>query len=232
MCRASVFTLAALLLAGCANTVRLAPPAVARAFDGLPDPAQLSSAFAPQRLPRGTPLTLVVSKNTERLLTLIDSCRRLTLKEAPRPSSFLLPLTGITPPEVNARLDIGQVYVAKIAHALDARFGKVGFAASVDEARHSAQDGTIALLDATGGRTRCAESPGGDIGLVLDRIDTHVLFLSPSLQRLCEVRSDARWSEAEWRGAVPLFASSLERHRDYLDWLGESFEQRLGQCVE
>lgn len=232
MCRVLLVTLLALLLAGCANTVRLAPPAVARAFDGLPDPAQLSSADTPATLARGTPLTLVVSRNTERLLALIDSCRRLTLKEAPRPSSFLLPLTGITPPEVNARLDIGQAYVAKIAHALDAHFGKVAFAASLPEAQQRAADGAIALLDATGGRTRCAESPGGDIGLVLDRIDTQVVFLSPSLQRLCEMRSQARWSEAEWRGIVPLFASSLERHRDYLDWLGDSFERKLTRCVK
>ena len=221
----------ALLSSGCATTVRIQSPSVQRPFDGLPDPAQLASDGA-RRIPRGTPLTLIVSKNTEKLLSLIDACRDLTLKETSRPSSLLLGLTGITPREVNARLDIGQTYVAKVAQALQQRFGKVGFASSVQEAQTAAASGgAIALLDATGGNTRCAQSPGGDIGLVLDRIDTQVVFLSPAMKRICETQSSARWRDAEFKGVLSLFGSSLERHREYLDWLGDSFEQQLGKCV-
>jgi hypothetical protein len=220
----------ALLSSGCTTTVRIQPPSVVRAFDGLPDPAQLADDGA-RRIPRGTPLTLIVSKNTEKLLSMIDACRDLTLKETSRPSSLLLGLTGITPREVNARLDIGQTYVAKVANALQQRFGKVSFAGSMQEAQTAANGGTIALLDATGGSTRCAQSPGGDIGLVLDRIDTQVVFLSPAMKRICETQSSARWRDAEFKGVLSLFGSSLERHREYLDWLGDSFEQQLGKCV-
>jgi hypothetical protein len=223
----------ALLSSGCTTTVRIQPPSVVRAFDGLPDPANLANDGA-SRIARGTPLTLIVSKNTENLLSMIDACRDLTLKETSRPSSLLLGLTGITPREVNARLDIGQTYVAKVAHALQQRFGKVGFASSVQEAQTAAgaaDGGAIALLDATGGSTRCAQSPGGDIGLVLERIDTQIVFLSPAMKRICETRSSARWRDAEFKGVLSLFGSSLERHREYLDWLGDSLEQRLGQCV-
>jgi hypothetical protein len=223
----------ALLSSGCTTTVRIQAPSVVRAFDGLPDPANLANDGA-NRIARGTPLTLIVSKNTENLLSMIDACRDLTLKETSRPSSLLLGLTGITPREVNARLDIGQTYVAKVAHALQQRFGKVGFASSVPEAQTAAgaaDGGAIALLDATGGSTRCAQSPGGDIGLVLERIDTQIVFLSPAMKRICETRSSARWRDAEFKGVLSLFGSSLERHREYLDWLGDSLEQQLGQCV-
>ena len=220
----------ALLSSGCTSMVRIQAPSVVRAFDGLPDPARLAKANGTSRIARGTPLTLIVSKNTERLLSLIDACRDLTLKETTRPSSFLLGLTGITPREVNARLDIGQVYVVKVANALQRHFGKVVFADSVPQAP-PAGGGAIALLDATGGGTRCAQSPGGDIGLVLDRIDTHMVFLSPSMERICELRSNAPWLEAEFTGVLSLFGSSLERHREYLDWLGDSLERQLGQCV-
>ena len=223
----------ALLSSGCTTTVRIQPPSVVRAFDGLPDPAQLASDGT-KLIPRGTPLTLIVSKNTEKLLSMIDACRDLTLKETSRPSSLLLGLTGITPREVNARLDIGQTYVAKVANALQQRFGKVGFANSIPEAQAAAgaaNAGAIALLDATGGSTRCAQSPGGDIGLVLDRIDTQVVFLSPAMKRICETRSSARWRDAEFKGVLSLFGSSLERHREYLDWLGDSLEQQLANCV-
>jgi hypothetical protein len=223
----------ALLSSGCTTTVRIQAPSVVRAFDGLPDPANLANDGA-NRIARGTPLTLIVSKNTENLLSMIDACRDLTLKETSRPSSFLLGLTGITPREVNARLDIGQTYVAKVAHALQQRFGKVGFAGSVQEAQTAAgaaNGGAIALLDATGGGTRCAQSPGGDIGLVLERIDTQIVFLSPAMKRICETRSSARWRDAEFKGVLSLFGSSLERHREYLDWLGDSLEEQLGQCV-
>jgi hypothetical protein len=220
----------ALLSSGCASTVRIQSPSVLRPFDGLPDPAQLASDGT-RRIPRGTPLTLIVSKNTEKLLSMIDACRDLTLKETSRPSSLLLGLTGITPREVNANLDIGQTYVAKVANALQKRFGKVGFAKTLAEAQGAAGGGAIALLDAMGGSTRCAQSPGGDIGLVLDQIDTHVVFLSPSMERICELRSNARWRDAEFGGVLSLFGSSLERHREYLDWLGDSFEKELGKCV-
>jgi hypothetical protein len=220
----------ALLSSGCTTTVRIQAPSVVRAFDGLPDPAQLANDGA-TRIARGTPLTLIVSKNTEKLLSMIDACRDLTLKETSRPSSLLLGLTGITPREVNANLDIGQTYVAKVANALQKRFGKVGFANSIQEAQAAANGGAIALLDATGGSTRCAQSPGGDIGLVLDRIDTQVVFLSPAMKRICETQSSARWRDAEFKGVLSLFGSSLERHREYLDWLGDSFEQQLGKCV-
>ena len=223
----------ALLSSGCTTTVRIQPPSVVRAFDGLPDPAQLANDGA-TRIARGTPLTLIVSKNTEKLLSMIDACRDLTLKETSRPSSLLLGLTGITPREVNARLDIGQTYVAKVANALQQRFGKVGFASSMQEAQAAAgaaNGGAIALLDATGGSTRCAQSPGGDIGLVLDRIDTQVVFLSPAMKRICETRSSARWRDAEFKGVLSLFGSSLERHREYLDWLGDSLQQQLTKCV-
>jgi hypothetical protein len=220
----------ALLSSGCTTTVRIQAPSVVRAFDGLPDPAQLANDGA-TRIARGTPLTLIVSKNTEKLLSMIDACRDLTLKETSRPSSLLLGLTGITPREVNANLDIGQTYVAKVANALQKRFGKVGFANSIQEAQAAANGGAIALLDATGGSTRCAQSPGGDIGLVLDRIDTQVVFLSPAIKRICEARSSARWRDAEFKGVLSLFGSSLERHREYFDWLGDSLEQQLGRCV-
>ena len=220
----------ALLSSGCTTTVRIQAPSVVRAFDGLPDPAQLANDGA-TRIARGTPLTLIVSKNTEKLLSMIDACRDLTLKETSRPSSLLLGLTGITPREVNANLDIGQTYVAKVANALQKRFGKVGFANSIQEAQAAANGGAIALLDATGGSTRCAQSPGGDIGLVLDRIDTQVVFLSPAMKRICETRSSARWRDAEFKGVLSLFGSSLERHREYFDWLGDSLEQQLGRCV-
>jgi len=220
----------ALLSSGCTTTVRIQPPSVVRAFDGLPDPAQLASDGT-TRIARGTPLTLIVSKNTEKLLSMIDACRDLTLKETSRPSSLLLGLTGITPREVNAQLDIGQTYVAKVANALQKRFGKVGFANSIQEAQAAANGGAIALLDATGGSTRCAQSPGGDIGLVLDRIDTQVVFLSPAMKRICETRSSARWRDAEFKGVLSLFGSSLERHREYFDWLGDSLEQQLGRCL-
>lgn len=220
----------ALLSSGCTTTVRIQAPSVVRAFDGLPDPAQLANDGA-TRIARGTPLTLIVSKNTEKLLSMIDACRDLTLKETSRPSSLLLGLTGITPREVNANLDIGQTYVAKVANALQKRFGKVGFANSIQEAQAAANGGAIALLDATGGSTRCAQSPGGDIGLVLDRIDTQVMFLSPAMKRICETRSSARWRDAEFKGVLSLFGSSLERHREYFDWLGDSLEQQLGRCV-
>ena len=220
----------ALLSSGCTTTVRIQAPSVVRAFDGLPDPAQLANDGA-TRIARGTPLTLIVSKNTEKLLSMIDACRDLTLKETSRPSSLLLGLTGITPREVNANLDIGQTYVAKVANALQKRFGKVGFANSIQEAQAAANGGAIALLDATGGSTRCAQSPGGDIGLVLDRIDTQVVFLSPAMKRICETRSSARWRDAEFKGVLSLFGSSLERHREYLDWLGDSLQQQLAKCV-
>jgi hypothetical protein len=220
----------ALLSSGCTTTVRIQAPSVVRAFDGLPDPAQLANDGA-TRIARGTPLTLIVSKNTEKLLSMIDACRDLTLKETSRPSSLLLGLTGITPREVNANLDIGQTYVAKVANALQKRFGKVGFANSIQEAQAAANGGAIALLDATGGSTRCAQSPGGDIGLVLDRIDTQVMFLSPAMKRICETRSSARWRDAEFKGVLSLFGSSLERHREYFDWLGDSLEQQLGRCL-
>lgn len=223
----------ALLSSGCTTTVRIQAPSVERPFDGLPDPAQLASDGA-RRIPRGTPLTLIVSKNTEKLLSMIDACRDLTLKETSRPSSLLLGLTGITPREVNARLDIGQIYVAKVAHALQQRFGKVGFASSVAQAQaaaNGADGGAIALLEATGGSTRCAQSPGGDIGLVLERIDTQVVFLTPAMKRICETRSSARWRDAEFKGVLSLFGSSLERHREYLDWLGDSLEEQLAKCV-
>ena len=220
----------ALLSSGCTTTVRIQAPSVVRAFDGLPDPAQLANDGA-TRIARGTPLTLIVSKNTEKLLSMIDACRDLTLKETSRPSSLLLGLTGITPREVNANLDIGQTYVAKVANALQKRFGKVGFANSIQEAQAAANGGAIALLDATGGSTRCAQSPGGDIGLVLDRIDTQVVFLSPAMKRICETQSSARWRDAEFKGVLSLFGSSLERHREYFDWLGDSLEQQLGKCV-
>jgi hypothetical protein len=223
---------AALLSSGCSSLVRIQAPNIVRSFDGLPDPARLAHANGTTRVEHGTPLTLIVSKNTEQLLSLIDACRNLTLKEtSPRSSSLLLGLTGITPREVNARLDIGQIYVAKIAHALQQRFGKVGFAKTLAEAQGAAGGGAIALLDAMGGSTRCAQSPGGDIGLVLDQIDTHVVFLSPSMERICELRSNARWRDAEFGGVLSLFGSSLERHREYLDWLGDSFEKELGKCV-
>ena len=223
----------ALLSSGCTTTVRIQAPSVVRAFDGLPDPAQLANDGA-TRIARGTPLTLIVSKNTEKLLSMIDACRDLTLKETSRPSSLLLGLTGITPREVNAQLDIGQTYVAKVANALQQRFGKVGFANSMQEAQAAAgaaNGGAIALLDATGGSTRCAQSPGGDIGLVLDRIDTQVVFLSPAMKRICETRSSARWRDAEFQGVLSLFGSSLERRREYLDWLGDSLAQQLARCV-
>ena len=220
----------ALLSSGCTTTVRIQAPSVVRAFDGLPDPAQLANDGA-TRIARGTPLTLIVSKNTEKLLSMIDACRDLTLKETSRPSSLLLGLTGITPREVNANLDIGQTYVAKVANALQKRFGKVGFANSIQEAQAAANGGAIALLDATGGSTRCAQSPGGDIGLVLDRIDTQIVFLSPAMKRICETRSSARWRDAEFKGVLSLFGSSLERHREYFDWLGDSLEQQLGRCL-
>jgi hypothetical protein len=220
----------ALLSSGCTTTVRIQAPSVVRAFDGLPDPAQLANDGA-TRIARGTPLTLIVSKNTEKLLSMIDACRDLTLKETSRPSSLLLGLTGITPREVNANLDIGQTYVAKVANALQKRFGKVGFANSIQEAQAAANGSAIALLDATGGSTRCAQSPGGDIGLVLDRIDTQVMFLSPAMKRICETRSSARWRDAEFKGVLSLFGSSLERHREYFDWLGDSLEQQLGRCL-
>jgi hypothetical protein len=224
-----------LLSSGCTTTVRIQSPSVVRAFDGLPDPAHLVNADGVTRIERGTPLTLIVSKNTEKLLSMIDACRDLTLKETSRPSSLLLGLTGITPREVNANLDIGQTYVAKVANALQKRFGKVGFANSIQEAQTAANGaangGAIALLDATGGSTRCAQSPGGDIGLVLDRIDTQIVFLSPAMKRICETRSSARWRDAEFKGVLSLFGSSLERHREYFDWLGDSLEQQLGKCV-
>ena len=152
--------------------------------------------------------------------------------EAPRRSSLLLGMTGITPREVNARLDIGETYVFKVAGALRQRFGKVTFAGSVKEAqRSSPPGGAIALLDATGGDTRCAQSPGGDVGLQLDRIDTTVAFLSPALERICETRSSAPWREAEFNGALSIFGTSLERHREYLEWVGDSLGRRLDRCV-
>jgi hypothetical protein len=228
-------SLAALLFAlcagGCSTTVRIQPPSVVRAFDGLPDPAQLSPNGS-NKLERGTPLTLVVSKNTEKLLSMIDACRDLALKDAPRRSSLLLGMTGITPREVNARLDIGETYVFKVAGALRQRFGKVSFAGSIKEAqRSSPAGGAIALLDATGGDTRCAQSPGGDVGLQLDRIDTTVAFLSPQLERICETRSSAPWLEAEFNGALSIFGTSLERHREYLEWVGDSLGRQLDRCV-
>jgi hypothetical protein len=219
----------ALLVSGCGSIVRIDPPAVSRRFDGLPDPAAMKSR--PTRIARGTPLNLVVSKNTERLLSLMDACRNLTLKDAPQRSSLLLGLTGITPREVNARLDIGQTYVAKVAGALQHRFGKVAFADSIDEAKRANHGNPIALLDATGGDTRCSQSGGGEIGLVLDRIDTSVAFVSPEMDRLCEVNSDAPWFEAQIKGVLPWFGTSLERYREYLDWVGERLGAQLDKCV-
>jgi hypothetical protein len=219
----------ALAASGCGSIVRIEPPGVVRAFDGLPDPAALKSR--PSRIARGTPLTLVVSKNTQRLLSLMDNCRSLTLKDAAPRSSLLLGLTGITPREVNAQLDIGQTYVAKVANALQQRFGKVTFADSIEEAQRTNQSNPIALLDATGGDTHCAESGGGDIGLVLDRIDTRVAFVSPALERICETSSSAPWLRAQLTGVLPWFGSSLQRHHDYLDWVGERLGTQLDKCV-